>query len=326
MSGARLIGDIGGTNARFAVAKDGRLDHIRVLHTGAHPSFADALREYLSALPADARPSLAAVAIAGPVAADAVALTNHKWSFSIARTKHDFGFSEFLVVNDFAATAMAVPYLAAAERVQIGGDEPVGNGPVGIIGPGTGLGMGGLIALGSAWLQVPGEGGHATMPAATEEESRILDLLRARFGHVSAERVLSGQGLENLYDAVCRLADAPARAAGAGEIAEAALAGADPHADRALDLFCAMLGTVAGNLALTLGATGGVFIAGGILPRFTERFAASSFRRRFEAKGRMSKYLETVPTYLILHPWPALLGLANLRSPAATPSGEDGNG
>lgn len=312
MSSLRLIGDIGGTNARFAVAQDGAVEHLRILHTGEYPTLAQAAREFLAALPPALRPSQAALAMAGPVVGGRARLTNQRWAFSIDEAKRELGFSELLVVNDFAATAMAIPYLSAADLMTIGNGVAVPGGPVGLVGPGTGLGMGCLIRADASWMQLPSEGGHATMPAATDEESRVLAVLRARSDHVSAERVLSGSGLVNLYAALCELAGVPARALEPAEITAAALAGADACCGRALDLFCAMLGTIAGNLALTFCATGGVYVAGGIVPRFKEWLAASEFRDRFEAKGRLGDYVRAIPTWLILHPWPALLGLANL--------------
>lgn len=312
MEGGRLIGDIGGTNARFAIAHGGGYSELCVLRTAEHPSLVAAVRSYLTGLRTVPPPGRAALATAGPIVGDRAILTNQTWAFSIAEAKRDLGLAELTVVNDFAAVAMAIPYLAAADCMQIGEGTPAENGPIGVIGPGTGLGMGSLVREPGGWVQLPSEGGHATMPPATEEESRILDLLRARYGHVSAERVLSGQGLVNLHESLCRLAGTAARALQPDEITQAALAGGDAECGRALDLFCAMLGTVAGNLALTLCATGGVYIAGGIAPRMKERIAASEFRRRFEAKGRLGTYLAAIPTHLILHPTPALLGLANL--------------
>jgi glucokinase len=311
MSGPRLIGDIGGTNARFAIALNGRFDHLRVLHTADHASLLDAIRVYLSGIPADLTPTEAFMDIAGPVTGDHLHLTNQNWSFSVSQMKADLGLSEMVVMNDFAATAMAVPYLQEADRLQIGPGNTAARGPIALIGPGTGLGVGSLVPVAGGWMQLPGEGGHVTMCAASEEESRILDVLRPQFDHVSAERLLSGQGLVNLYGAICTLRGLTGPALHANEITEGALAGHDPAAAQAIDLFCAMLGTVAGNLALTLGATGGVYVAGGIPPRFKDRFATSAFRERFESKGRMRPYLAPIPTYLILHPETALLGLAS---------------
>jgi glucokinase len=311
--GPRLIGDIGGTNARFALAVAGRVEQLRVLPTADYPSLVAAARAYLAALPHGIAVERAAFDLAGPVTADHAQLTNGTWAFSIAAARTELGLHELVVLNDFAAAALGIPRLPPGDAVQIGGGAALEHGPVGVIGPGTGLGVAGLVHAGGRWLAVPGEGGHGTMPPATDEESRILDRLRARFGHVSAERVLSGHGLENLYSVLGELHGGVAPPPlGAADITAAALAGADALSARALDLFCDMLGTVAGNLALTLGATGGVFLLGGILPRFADRFAASGFRARFESKGRLSPYLAAIPTYLVTHDNPALLGLAGL--------------
>jgi glucokinase len=313
MPAASLIADIGGTHARFAVAQNGRFDHLRVLHTAGYPTMQEAAREFIAGLPPDLRLTRAALDVAGPVSGDTASLTNSTWSFSIAAARAELGLTELQVFNDFAATAMGIPHLGPADSVKIGGGERSAYGTIAVIGPGTGLGVGGLVHGADGWVVVPGEGGHSTMPATSREESRILDLLRDRWGHVSAERVLSGQGIRNLYEAVCILSGQPSRELSDHEITAAALAGEDATCEQTVDLFCAMLGTVAGNLAMTLGATGGLFVTGGILPHFTNRFVASGFRERFESKGRLSSYLRSIPSYLVVHPNPALVGLANLR-------------
>ncbi len=309
---AKLIADIGGTNARFAIADANGIAHLRVLPTGKYPTLLDAAREFLSALPGDLHVTRGAFDIAGPVTGDHVRLTNSGWSFSVAEVRAALGFDDLKVINDFAAAALGIPRLAAGDYIAIGGGAAAERAPIGVIGPGTGLGVAGLLYDGR-WVVVPGEGGHATMPAATEEEARILDVLRARYGHVSAERVLSGHGLVNLYEAVCQLAGHAPATHTDSEITAHALAGTDADCVHVLDLFCAMLGTMAGNLAITLGAGGGVFLIGGILPRFAERFAQSGFRARFESKGRLTTYMQAIPTFLVTHENPALPGLAALE-------------
>jgi glucokinase len=311
LSGLRLIGDIGGTNARFAVAENGkygRLSHVEVAH---YPSLHDALAAYIKGLPPSVSPKQAALAIAGPVFGDKVALTNHGWSFSIAELKRNLGLASLDVVNDFAATAMSVPYLPQSDLFLVGPASVDTKGPVGVIGPGTGLGVGSLLPHGAAWVLAPGEGGHVTLPASTSEESDIIAVLRARFGHVSAERVLSGSGLVNLYEALCSIEGVAALPMTPADVTDHAIRGTDAICVKTFAQFCAFLGTVAGDLALTIGATGGVYIAGGILLRFKEAFAASSFRQRFEDKGRFVSLLRDIPTRLILEESPALLGLAN---------------
>jgi glucokinase len=181
-----------------------------------------------------------------------------------------------------------------------------------VLGPGSGLGVAGLVPNGAGHVVVPSEGGHATMPANSVREDAILDVLRHRFGHVSAERVLSGPGIENLYQAVASLDGTAAQPRKATEITVAALNGTCPTSRAALDTFCAMLGGFAGNVALTYGALGGVYIAGGIVPHIIDFLANSEFRRRFEHKGRLSKYLEAIPSQVIMHPAATFLGLTSL--------------
>jgi glucokinase len=303
----RLLGDVGGTNVRFALqeAPGGSPQRVRRYPTAAHGSFADAARRYL----ADeglAAVSQAAIGIANPVTGDEVRMTNHAWSFSIEATRVALGLQRFVVVNDFQALALALPALGPGELIQVGGGQPVQGEPLGLIGPGTGLGVSGLVWTpdGSTEVALDGEGGHVTLCAMDDDEDRVIRALRQRYGHVSAERALCGEGLENLHLAITgeNLADA--------DITSRAIAG-DSACERTLGMFCGMLGSVAGNLALTLGARGGVYIGGGIVPRLGGWFATSPFRARFEAKGRMTAYLKPIPTYVITADVsPALIGAA----------------
>jgi len=198
--------------------------------------------------------------------------------------------------------------------------------PIGVLGPGSGLGVGGIVPTQGNWLPISGEGGHVTMAPATVREAAVLDRMRVRFDHVSAERVLSGPGLINLYNTLAEIDGVPASFYTAAQITELGIADQEPHCREAVDMFSAMLGTVAGNLALTLGARGGIYIAGGIVPKFGAAFAASSFRSRFEDKGRMRLYLAHIPTYVITQPIPAFIGLAALlKDPSPKPSAERGS-
>jgi glucokinase len=313
LSGLRVIGDIGGTNARFAVAENGEYRELLHVEVSRFGSLHDALTEYLNGLPQASRPvSAGAIAVAGPVLGDQVALTNHGWSFSVSDLKTRLGLTSLTVVNDFAATAMAVPHLPEDDRFLVGPSCPETVGPIGIIGPGTGLGMSALIPDGRQWVLVAGEGGHATLPTSTPEEDEIVRVLRTRWDHVSAERALCGAGLVNIYRALCAIDGTTPEALTPADVTDRAIGGSDKTCARAFGHFCAMLGTVAGDLALTIGATGGIYIAGGILLRFKEAFAASAFRERFESKGRFSGLLAKIPTHLILEPSPALLGLAHV--------------
>jgi len=311
-----LIADIGATNARFVVVSStGGFQRARVLASEDYPSLYSAIAAYLDEeLPLTdvRRLEAAAFAVAGPVTGDHVALTNRPWSFSITDLRDHLALQRFCVVNDFAAVAFAMPHLAPDERDQIGGGEAVRDEPIGVLGPGSGLGVGGLVPAPNGWLTVPGEGGHATMAPANSRESAVLDHMRARFDHVSAERLLSGRGLIDLYNTLSEIDGVPAVSYTAAQITNPGVYEADPYCRETVDLFCAMLGTIAGNLALTLGARGGIYVAGGIVPKLGPVFAASLFRERFEAKGRMRPYLATIPTYVVTHPFPAFLGLAAL--------------
>ncbi len=307
-----LVGDIGATNARFAlVGPERKIAHIRVLATGDYPGIAEAIDGYLAA-EANGRPDQAVLAVASPVTGDRISLTNSPWTFSIGELQRRLGLRHLKVINDLTATALAVPQLPARGRVQIGPGQPAADAPIGIIGPGTGLGVGALVRSGQGWITIPGEGGHVTMAPGDARESAVLDLMRRRFDHVSAERVLSGPGLVNLYNAVCEAERVPAGSYTPAQITDAAVGARDPRCHETVAMFCAMLGTVAGNLALTLGARGGIYISGGIVPKLGSAFAQSAFRLRFEQKGRMQTYLAPIPTYVITHAVPAFLGAATL--------------
>jgi glucokinase len=311
----RLLGDVGGTNARWAwqTAAGAPLTHVSTLAARGHASIGDCIAAYLKqhALPP---PRDVAFGIATAVAGDTVSMTNHPWSFSIDALRRSLGADRVRVLNDFEALAHAVPVLPAADLQAVGGGLAVPGATLAVIGPGTGLGVSGLVSDGSGgWRVVAGEGGHVTLAACNARESSLLAVLRERFGHVSAERALSGPGLVNLYEAACLLDGETFTTLQPAEVLTRSrpdTAEHDMHCDEAVKTFAALLGTVAGNLALTLGARGGVFIGGGIVPRLSERFAALPFRSRFDDKGRFRSYVEAVPVWVITAPAPALLGAA----------------
>ena len=310
-----LVGDVGATNARFGLVSPQReLLQTRTLAVADHPTIADAVTTFLSERGSLPMPRQGAIAIASAVTGDRVAMTNHPWSFSISALKSQLGYDRLEVINDFTALALALPHLAQEHRLKVGGGVPAEGAPLGVLGPGSGLGVSGLIPAAKGWIALAGEGGHATMAPATDRESAILDRMRRHFDHVSAERVLSGPGLVNLYNTLAALDGVPSRGYTAAQITDPETGAADPLCTETTSLFCAMLGTVASNLALTLGARGGVYIGGGIVPRLGQRFAQSPFRARFEAKGRFSEYLATIPTWVVTHPLPAFLGCAAVLS------------
>lgn len=307
----RLLIDLGATNARFALQRPGgEPERAMRIPVASQPDLLSAVRFYLAEMGAE--PVAGAFAVASAVTGDRIALTNHPWTFSIAETRAALGLSHLSVINDFTAIALALPRLGPGDVVKIGGGEGRLDAPMAVLGPGTGLGASGLLPTRSGWFAIAGEGGHATLPAADDREASILECLRRRFGHVSAERAVSGPGLVNLYGALAELSGVNPSELSPADITERGISGADPRAEEALHHFCAFLGTVAGNLTLTLGALGGCFIAGGIAPKIQNFFLSSRFRSRFEEKGRFRDYLAPVPTWLVIRRTPAFLGLAHL--------------
>lgn len=316
----RLLADIGGTNARFALQAAGTSPKAFArLRCADFPDLIAAVRAYLAAVRPARAPTEAAFAVASPVVGDRIRMTNHPWSFSVNEVRDGLGLDGLRVINDFEAIAWSVPRLGSRELRKIGRGRARARAPVAVIGPGTGLGVSALIPQKEGWKALASEGGHVTPAPASARESEVIGILRRTFEHVSTERLLSGQGLVNLYGALCEL---EGRASGPESLSrqnmapervtKAALEGSDVIAAAAVAMFCEMLGTMAGNLALTFGAHGGVYIAGGIVPKLGRAFGRSGFRRRFEDKGRFSTYLAAIPTYVIAHPRPALIGLASM--------------
>jgi glucokinase len=313
----RLVADIGGTNARFGwIAAPGAAPaHVRKLAVPDYPAPADAVRAYLDGLgtmlgDAFQPPRYAAMAVATAVVGDWVAFTNSHWSFSRQALQSALGLDGLQVLNDFEALALALPHLGPSQ-LRAHGAMPVPHGAMAVIGPGTGLGVAGVVQTAHGWVALPGEGGHSTLAPADDFESELLGVVRAEFKHVSAERLLSGIGLPVLHRAVSQvLGRAVAEPWAAQRIMALGLSGEDEACRRCLDSFCSLLGSFAGSVALIFGARGGVYIGGGIVPRMEEHFFASSFRERFEAKGRLHGYLEAIPTALITDTLVALTGSA----------------
>lgn len=310
----RLLGDVGGTNARWSwqSAPDAALASFASYPCAEYASVHAVIEHYLEdqALP---RPARVAFGIATPVTGDAVRMTNHHWAFSIAALQRDLGVEHCLVINDFGAIAAALPTLKDGDLHRVGGGAAVQGAPMAVLGAGTGLGVAGVVRDASGRpVTIESEGGHATLAAADEREQAVIAHLRRRFGHVSAERAVSGPGLQNLYHAVCAIDGLACDAAlSPADVVDRALAGRDAACVEALQLFAGLLGSVAGNLALTLGARGGVFIGGGVVPKLGAAFDALPFRARFEDKGRFRAYLERIPTAVITSADVALQGAAN---------------
>ena len=305
-----LIADIGATNARFAIADDQGFYEQKVLKCEDFPTIIDAVDSYLSTIGAQ-KPKLAAFAVAGPVSNDTFEMTNNPWRFSIEETRQTLGLDRFHLFNDFEAIALGIPHLTHNDYQHVGGDQlPQKNGTIGIVGPGTGLGVAGLFWDGKRYRPNPCEGGHVTMPAKNQREFDLFRTLRYKYTHVSAERVCSGKGLMNIYNAI-KILDGhdniPDRLP--EDIAKCAIEKTCPVCEESLDKMIGFLGTIAGDLALSLGAMGGIYIAGGIPAKLGNYFLNSRFRTEFEAKGRFKDYLEKIPTFLITHPQIALLGL-----------------
>jgi glucokinase len=298
----RLLADIGGTYARFALEPGpGLLEEAASLRCADYSDFHAAVSAYLAGLPPALAAGIrhAAVAIANPVEGDLVRMTNYHWRFSIEQMRARLGLQTLVVVNDFTALAMALPRLLPSQRRQVGGGTPRERSVMGVLGAGSGLGMSGLIPAADGWVALGTEGGHGSFAPRDEREIAILRFGLRSLPHMSFERLLSGPGLELIQRALReRAAEAP-QDLPAPEITRRALAGIDPVCVEALDTFCACLGTAASNLAVTLGAFGGVYIGGGIVPRLGEYFGRSPFRARFEDKGRFSEYLRGIPTFVV---------------------------
>lgn len=317
-----LLADIGGTNARFGwLAEDScEVTQVRTLPVTEYRGPAQAAQAYVAGLaqamgPDFKAPRAAAFAVATAVGSDQIELTNSGWAFSRQAARGELGVDELLILNDFEALALSLPRLGPTQVRAIGPAiapcrDAAARGALAVIGPGTGLGVAGLAPTARGWVALPGEGGHASLAPGDDFESELLSVVRREYSHVSAERLLSGIGLPVLHGAAAQVLGKPGHARSTEEIVELGLAGADAVCSLSLDTFCALLGSFAGDVALVLGARGGVYIGGGIVPRLGERFFESRFRARFEAKGRFQAYLQAIPTALITDTLVALAGAA----------------
>lgn len=310
MADTLLIADIGGTNARFAlVDAAGGTGPLQRVKLDAFTGITEAVGAFLAAHGSGRATRGAVLAVAGPVSANRARLTNRGWMVDGAEIAAALGIVAVRVVNDFAAVSWSLPALTQADLFPLGGGAAEPGEPMAVLGAGTGLGVGAFLPPDRALVT---EGGHASLAAHDPREAAVIEWLRARHGHVSAERLLSGMGLVNIHAALAAIDGAAVPERDAAAVTEVALADECPICRETLAMFCTVLGGVAGDLALLYGARGGVFIGGGIPPRFPQFLAASGFRARFEAKGRFAEWLRPVPTYLVMRQDAAMLGLAAL--------------
>lgn len=305
-----VVVDLGGTNIRFAVCEleTGTLSKLKEFTCTEFTTLEAALAQYFATLPDEVKHLC--IGIACPVDGDQVVMTNLNWAFSQQALKDKFKLASLYVINDYTAISLAVPFLSQKDKVQIGGGEAQPDGVTAVFGPGTGLGVSHIAKLAGKWISLDGEGGHVSFTPNTREQADILFELQEQFGHVSAERILSGQGLLNLYQSICRLSGQQIEFKQPKDVSLAALDGSCDIARRSLHVFCQVMGGFAGNLALNMNCTGGVYIAGGIVPRFVDFFQTSEFRSFFEDKGRFKDTLAAIPTFVITNDNPGLLGAA----------------
>ena len=304
-----LVGDIGGTNARFALWRDGQIESVRVLPTVDYPRPEDAIRAYLHGIGRSLEAVQAVcLACAGPVSGDEFAFTNNNWRLSRKSFCQELGLCDLLLINDFSAMALGITRLSKHELIEVcPGQSAAGRARL-VIGPGTGLGVATLLPLADGtWQAMPGEGGHVCLPIGTTREAALWARLHEKLGHVNAEAILSGGGLLELYRTSCALDGEAPRFGSPAEVTAAALGG-DAYAEAVLEQFCVWLGRIAGDNVLTTGAQGGVYIAGGIVPRFVEFFARSGFSHSMRDKGSMSRYFDHVPVWVVTAEYPGLEG------------------
>ncbi len=307
-----LVADIGGTNARFAIAQGIALEQIKILSTGDYDSLQSAVKAYLSEI-SGPRPSVASIAIAGPVVCDHVKMTNCPWTFRRSSLADELAMDQVSILNDFEAIASALPYIDNANLLKIGPSASLAEMQEGgnkiVIGPGTGIGVAAITPIGEGWKVLTSEGGHVGFAPADDLERQILKTVKYKYPRVSVERVISGQGFTTLHQALATLRGEEVEILSPKEITMRAIKDPNSHCGQVVDIFCSILGTFAGDMAVTFNATGGVYLAGGILPKIQDFFLGSRFRERFENKGRLS-YVMDIPTLQIMEKQPALVGAA----------------
>lgn len=314
MSDSWVVGDLGGTNARFALANSTRsLYDPLTMPTHSASTLAALVGEFLDKQGGPA-PSAACFACAGPILGDRVALTNADLEFSVEESRRHLGLDRLLIVNDFAAIARAAPALTASDLFPLGAAIPTpSDGPSVVVGPGTGLGVATVAPRSEGWVVIAGEGGHVAMSGLYDDELAILRVLRQRYGFASAEMVLSGPGISRLFEILsASRGDTNGERLGPEVVVDRALVEGDGTCLAVLDTFCRLLAVTAANAALTVGAVGGVFLAGGILRRFPRFVEHGEFRARFEAHPQAARYLRDIATAIVMTPEPGLLGAMHL--------------
>ncbi len=315
-----LTGDIGGTNARFALFRDGQYidSSLRKLPVADYPDLADTIAVYLDAAGKSAEAvSKIALSVASTAEyADFMELTNSKVSFKVSELVARFGLQQARVVNDFTAAALGVVSLPEKNLQVIHPGVPDSDGPKAVLGAGTGLGVSGLVYSGSHWIPLQGQGGHVSMVSQTARELAIRDVLAEKFGHVSAERYLSGPGTVGVYQAICQLDGVPPKYTEAHDISASAINASCVVCSEVMELFCKNLGVIAGNLAVTLGSSGGIYIAGGIVPHLGDYFGNSEFLHWLHFKGRFSEFVKEMPVWLVTGGEPALFGAYQSLKPS----------
>lgn len=312
--GARLLADIGGTFARFALeSAPGQFHAVKVFRCDDFPGIIPLLHAYLVDH-RDAKIHHAAFALANPIDGDQVKMTNRDWQFSIEAVRREFGLHTLLVVNDFTALAMSLPSLRDEDKMQIGGGTALPKSVIGVLGPGSGLGVSGLIPTADGFVTLGSEGGHVNFAPFDDREFAVLQYAWKIWSHVSAERIISGPGIEVVYRALAERNGVTVTPRSSQEILHAALKENDALSLETLDCFCCMLGSFSANLAVTLGAFGGIYIDGGMVRHMGDYFAKSQFRERFESKGRFASYVSQIPTYVIKVENPAFYGVSAILS------------
>lgn len=304
---AQFVADVGGTNIRLAQIDNGQLSHIKKYLCSDYATIGEVIQCYFAEFP-ELTFDAGCLGVACPVVDDIVDMTNNSWQFSISELQSLLGLTWLGVINDFTAVAHAVTVLNNEQKAQIGQGKAKTGENVAVFGPGTGLGVKHLTPTDDGWLALDGEGGHVDFAAVDDLDIAILHFLTKKLGHASAEEVLSGRGIVHIYQAIAEHKGLQAPLTEAADITDKALTESCELCTATLAQFSKVLGSFAGNLALNLGTRGGVYIGGGIAPRFTDFIRQSDFRKRFEAKGRFRDYVADIPTFIITEPDHGLIG------------------